>query len=272
MRLLVAGSARVDAGKTTFSVGLLDRVGGVGFKPRAGNDYWFDHDDYRLAVERGRLYGKDAKRLAAASAGEHTPEEINPIHRLWTPAPGVQGLLGQQDRAFLVDRVRAVDGDRSHYVVNGTADVPDHAREHLPLADAPRVEHLAAFNDLMADWHAAALDDVAAQVRATDRAVVESYADIAHPLRDVAVDAVAVVEPTRARIYDGRRYAKACEVASGSAREGQLEERVPGVVDLVDPVATTALPALGSDVRADPAAVADAYEHAYDALLAAALE
>lgn len=274
MRLLVAGSARVDAGKTTFSVGLLDRVDGIGFKPRAGNDYWFDHDDYRDAVERGRLYGKDARRLAAASAGDYEPEELNPVHRLWTPSPGVQGLLGQEDREFVVDRVRAVGDDEreARYVVNGTVETPESALEHLPLADAPRVERLAEFNELMADWYTEALADVAAQVRATDRAVLESYADIAHPLRKVDIDAVAVIEPTRARIYDGRRYEKACEVASGSSREGKLEERVDRVIDLIDPVATTALPALGGDARAAPAIIADAYEHAYDALLATALD
>ncbi|MFW6376466.1 MAG: hypothetical protein ACOC0F_00675 [archaeon] len=88
MKLLVAGADRVDAGKTTFSTGLLERIGGVGYTPRAGNDYCFDQDDYRHAVDRGSLYGKDAKRLAAASGVAVTPEEINPIHRLWRPSPG----------------------------------------------------------------------------------------------------------------------------------------------------------------------------------------
>ena len=30
---------------------LVEFAGGVGFKPRAGNDYWFDHDDYRQAAK-----------------------------------------------------------------------------------------------------------------------------------------------------------------------------------------------------------------------------
>ncbi len=65
MTILVAGSDRVDAGKTTFTVGLLAHHDAVGFKPRAGNDFWFDHDDAKRALSEGRLYGKDAKRLAA---------------------------------------------------------------------------------------------------------------------------------------------------------------------------------------------------------------
>ena len=76
MRLLVAGGSEVDAGKTTFTEGLVERTGVRGFKPRAGNGYWYDHDDYRRAVETGRLYGKDAKRLADASPGDVRPEAI----------------------------------------------------------------------------------------------------------------------------------------------------------------------------------------------------
>jgi len=267
MKLLVAGGDRVDAGKTTFSVGLLEHTGATGFKPRAGNDYWFDHDDYRRAIEDGRLYGKDAKRLAMAGPDDRRPESLNPIHRLWRPSPdGGPGLLGKRDREFLVDRV----GDR--YVVNGTVDLPDSARERLPLGDAPAVESTAELNAAMERRHLPALESVAEAVAASDRAVVESYADIARPLTDLEPDAVAVVEPRRARIYPGRRYARACTVASGSAEEGRLEERVSSVVELIDSTVAVELPALGEADRRDPAAIADAYEPAYDALLAAAFE
>lgn len=290
MKLLVAGSDRVDAGKTTFSVGLCRRTDATGYKPRAGNDYWFDHDDYRRSVAEGRLYGKDARRLAAASPGDTAPEELNPVHRLWTPTPGRgKGLLGREGRAFVCDRVRvAADlaesgrppdarpdaavsttatGDA--YVVNGRLDLPASARDALPLADAPHVSSLAAFDDLMERLHAPALAALGDRVAAAERAVVESYADVARPLTGFEPDAVAVVEPRRCRVYDGRRYAKGCEVASGSAHDGRLEERVANVVDLLDPVATVPLPALAGDERADPSAVASAYDQAYDALLGA---
>lgn len=280
MKLLVAGGDRVDAGKTTFSIGLCAEIGARGYKPRAGNDYWFDHDDYRRAVEAGRLYGKDAKRLAAASPGEVEPEEINPVHRLWLPTPGRgTGILGQDGRQFVCDRVRlpgpaapetTADGDV--YIVNGSVEVPDSARDQLPLAGAERVTSLPAFNDLMARLHRPATDQLADEVAAADRAVVESYADIARPLTDLVVDGVAVVDPRRCRVFDGERYLKACEVASGSAREGRLEERVGNVLELIEPVATVKLPALESDKRADPPTVARAYEPAYEALLSVALE
>ncbi|MFB6152345.1 MAG: ATPase [Haloarculaceae archaeon] len=267
MRLLVAGGDRVDAGKTTFSLGLLERTGAVGFKPRAGNDYWFDHDDYRRAVDLGRLFGKDARKLAAAAPGDREPEDVNPVHRLWRPSrSGGTGLLGGEDREFLLDRV----GDR--YVVNGTVELPDSARAALPLDDAVSVESLAEFNDVMASIHVPAQESLLEAVAATDRAVVESYADVARPVQGVEPDAVAVVDPGRVRVFDGARYDKACEVAGGGHREGQLEERVSSVTDLADPKATVSLPALTAEERTDPAAVADAYDHAYDAVLTAAFE
>jgi predicted P-loop ATPase/GTPase len=267
MRLLVAGADQVDAGKTTFSVGLLSHTGAVGFKPRAGNDYWFDHDDYERATREGRLYGKDAKRLAAASAADVTPEAINPVHRLWRPAPGGgTGVLGREDRAFVCDRA----GEQ--FVLNDAADVPASVENRLPLEAAHRVDGLDALNDAMEALYLPALDALHERIRATDRAVVESYGDIARPLRGLEPDAVAVVEPGRARVYDGERYGRACEVADRSPREGQLERPVESVTAHLDPLAAVDLPALGAAERDDPAAVADAYEVAYDALLAAAVE
>jgi predicted P-loop ATPase/GTPase len=267
MKLLVAGSDRVDAGKTTFSVGLLERTGGIGFKPRAGNDYWFDHDDYERAVADGRLYGKDAARLAAASDEALAPEDCNPIHRLWRPSPGSgSGLVGASHREFVLDRVE------DDFVVHADADVPASAREHLPLDDATVVDSLDEFNDVMGSLHESALERVRDRIRDRERAVVESYGDIALPVRDVAFDAVAVVEPGRARVYDGDRYLQAREVVGGSARDGRLEETTSDVLAYCDPVATVSLPALSTAARDDPSAVADAYEVAYDALLAAVVE
>ena len=272
MKLLVAGGDRVDAGKTTFSVGLLAHTGARGFKPRAGNNYWFDQDDYQRATEQGRLYGKDARRLAAASPGDDRPEDINAVHRLWHPSPGPsQGLLGRTARQFIVDRVGAADGV-GEFVVNGTVDVPESATERLPLDAAPRVTSVPDFNDLMSVMHAEALAALRGDIEAADRAVVESYGDIARPLQGFEPDAVAVVEPGRARFYDGRRYAKACQIATGGPEEGRLEERVESVVDLIDRAGAVRLPALDTATQKDPQAVADAYDHAYDALLATAFD
>lgn len=264
MTLLVVGNDRVDAGKTTFSTGLVATTGAVGFKPRAGNDHWFHHDDYREAVSRGSLFGKDARRLAEASPGTLGPTDINPVHRLWRPAPGNgNGMLGQDGREFVIDRA----GEQ--YVINGTAEIPESAREQLPLSDAIVVNVVGEFNRVMEQYHLPALESLSRTIGTTDRAVVESYSDVARPLRGLEPDGVAVVEPGRVGVFEGPRFVKGCEVASGTegAFEGQLEERVSSVLELVDPERTVDLPALSKEQRTDPDAVADAYAPAYDALL-----
>jgi predicted P-loop ATPase/GTPase len=261
MKVLVAGADRVDAGKTTFSTGLLARLGGVGFKPRAGNDYWFDHDDYLEAVGGGRLYGRDARRLAAASHADLEPEELNPVHRLWRPAPDGDGYIGRAERQFVLDR--AGDG----WIVNADADVPPTAAEQLPLDDARRVSGVDALNEALAGLALPALDALADRIRATEPAVIESYGDVARPLAALDVDRVAVVDPGRVRVFDGERYLDACEVAGGSPLDGQLEERVPDVIELLQPEAEAELPALTGSDQADPGTVADAYAAAYDTVL-----
>ena len=266
MKLLVVGSAEVDAGKTTFTTGLIERTDVRGYKPRAGNGYWYDQDDYRRSVETGRPYGKDAKKIAAASPGSIAPEAINPVHRLWLPTPGQgKGVLGRDGRRFLFDRVTR-DGTNS-YIVNGTVEIPPAAQRAFPLEDAPVVESLEDLNERMRTRHGRALDALAEEIASRDAAIVESYSDIARPLSGFSPDGVAVVEPRRCRIYGGDRYAKACQVASGSAHEGRLEERVDHVIELLEPAASVTLPALSSEERADTTIVAEAYESAYDELL-----
>jgi predicted P-loop ATPase/GTPase len=267
MTLLVVGGDRVDAGKTTFAAGLTAFLGTTAFKPRAGNDYWFDHDDARHALAGNRLYGKDAARLAEASAGELTPEELNPLHRLWRPAPRPgTGLLGNSDREFVIDRVGET------YVYNGTVELPSLVREELPVEQALAVSSIAEFNEVMETHHLSALDRVTARIERTTQPVVESYGDVARPLRNVEPAAVACVEPRRARIYRGDRYAKACSVASGGSREGQLETRVESVSELIEPVASATLDPLPSARREDPRSIAsaDAYAEAYEALIGTA--
>ncbi|MGM0606764.1 MAG: ATPase, partial [Halobacteriota archaeon] len=195
MRLLVAGASRVDAGKTTFSAGLISTLdGSIGVKPRAGNDYWFDHDDVRASIADGRLYGGDVRRLVAAGRGAHPPELVNPVHRLWRPTPDRRGMLGEQGRTFLVDRVRTQTGDR--FVVNGTAEdaglLPDRIRTQLPIENAPRVRSIPAFNELMTETYLPAFERVRDRIGEADTVVVESYGDIAAPIDGVTFDAVAI--------------------------------------------------------------------------------
>jgi Predicted P-loop ATPase/GTPase len=264
MTLLVVGADRVDAGKTTFTTGLIAYTDAVGFKPRAGNDWWFHHDDCHTALDASSLYGADARKIVAAAPGDLAPEMINPVHRLWRPAPAPgPGLLGQDGQEFLLDRA----GDR--YVLNGQATLPSRLSEQLPLANAVVVESVTELNAAIEQLHLPALDALKRTIKTTDRAVVESYGDVARPVQGLAPTAVAVVEPKRVRVYDGHRYGQACQVATGASSplEGQLEESVSAVTELIDPATTVETMPLRAATRAEPAAIADAYERVYRRVL-----
>lgn len=279
--VLVVGESRVDAGKTTIASGLLAWFGEsgsapLGFKPRAGNDYWFDHDDVIEAIDAGRLYGADSHKLATASVEPPTIEALNPVHRLWRPTPGRTGMLGERDRTAVVDRV-SIDGETT-FVVNGVAEsdgiFPSIVRNQLDLSTAPRVESVQEYNDLMRDLHLPAFRAVGDRISesAAERPVViESYGDIAVPLDQLdeylALDAVITVAPSRLRVYRGDRWLRAREVASGSPREGRLEERTDRVAAMVEPVATHSVPPLPKHVRRHPERIARAYDDPFEALL-----
>ncbi len=271
MIFLVVGSDHVDAGKTTFSTGLVERTGGVAYKPRAGNDYWFDHDDCLDALADGRLYGKDATKLSNAEGADRPPEALNPVHRLWKPAPnGSTGMLGRNDREFVVDRISRPGCNEPLFVHNGTTDIPDPVAEALPLADSVAVESVEELNEVMRESYLPAFETLGDEITSADLAVVESYGDIARPLESLdedVISAVAVVEPGRVRIYRGARFYRACTVASSSPGEGTLEKRVPDVIRSIDPVARVPLSPLPEAQRQDPKAVATAYERAYNRLL-----
>ncbi len=262
MTVLVVGADRVDAGKTTFSAGLVSYCDGVGFKPRAGNDYWFDYDDCVHAVRDGRLFGKDARTLKKASDSAIEIESLNPIHRLWQPAPSGSGLLGPSDREFVLDRY-----GNGKFVVNAEADVPEKVTDSLSLAGAPRVGSVEELNQVTRTKYLPLFEELRRLIDETQGAIVESYGDVARPIQDLQVARVAVVEPGRVRVYDGSRYMKACEIASGSPVDGELEERVGDVVEVLEPLESISLSPLPSEVREDPEKIAGVYEEVYSVLV-----
>lgn len=261
MRVLVTGSARVDAGKTTYSLGLMHTHGMPGFKPRAGSDYWYHHTTYQTATSEGRLYGRDARRLADATPGPHQVETINPLHRLWRPTPAADDFIGPPDRQFLLDRLGQND-----YIVNANTDLPRSAHETLPLTAATRVHTIEDLNRVTEQRYLPALAALVEHINMTDAAVIESYGSIARPCTGLDLDYAVVVEPGRARVYAGPRWLKACDVVGGSAFEGRREQRVSDVTALLEPVATVDLPPLASDELASLERIADAYATAYDHL------
>jgi len=128
----------------------------------------------------------------------------------------------ERGQEFLVDRV----GDQ--FVVNGTVSLPDQVRERLPLADAHTVSSLDQFNEVMARLHVPALESLAVEIEDAQRAVVESYGDVARLLADLAADAVAVVEPTRAKMYDGDPLREGLRSGDGRPRNRPKPKNASG--------------------------------------------
>ena len=114
-KILIIGLKEKDAGKTSLALALLaylkeEGLNACGFKPRAGNSVWYDYDVVHEALSQGRLYGKDAKLLKAAStsrsvagAANLVEEFINPIHRLWAEPPLNDSIT--QIPYFVLDRI-----------------------------------------------------------------------------------------------------------------------------------------------------------------------
>lgn len=262
MRVLVAGSRQVDAGKTTFTRGLIASTGAPAYKPRAANNRWYDYDAYRQALDAGVLYGKDARLLAAAHGSTVAPETINPIHRLWQPIPDPTGGIHEQPyRQFMLDRV----GDT--YVRNANAELPAELEAALPLAATETVGSLREMNDTVERRYLPTIERWENRVNDDPVAIVESYGDIAMPVQAVEFDIVAAVEPGRVRFFEGRRYGRAATAIPRTPREGTMEPVVEDVIAEIRCLGEADLPPLAADVRQEDESIADAYGEAYDTLL-----
>lgn len=262
MTLLVVGKKQVNSGKTTFTLGLVERISGVGFKPRASNSYWYHYDQFLRSVQKGSLYGKDASFLSKVSSDISNPEEINNLHRLWRPSPQKNsGILGRQGSEFVLDRL----GDK--YIVNNNIKLPDLLKDNLSLEDCIYIESFDDFNELMENEYIDEMENFREKVKCFEDSIVESYKDIALPLQGIGFSRVAVVEPMQVEIYEGSKYIKACKICMGSNREGILEPVVEDVVDYLSPLATVRLPILTSEEKQDPKKIKSKYNGIYDRLL-----
>ncbi|MFB6187723.1 MAG: ATPase, partial [Halobacteriaceae archaeon] len=229
----------------------------TGFKPRAGNDYWHDYDDFRDASQEGRLYGKDAKKIAKVSNASVTPEEINPIHRLWQPLHTPKNtVLGEPGREFLLDRVG------QQLVVNENASMPQEVTDTFNFDSCISVASLQELESVVESRYLEALNALGTTIRQTSPAVIESYEDIARPIRDIDIDVVAVVESGSIQLFEGERYQQACSVLHSRGR-GLLEKRVGDIIDALDPVATYQLTPISQSKRNSPSAIANTYQDTY---------
>jgi len=251
-KVLVAGLKEQDAGKTTLALALLAYLreqgfNACGFKPRAGNSVWYDYDVVHKALSQGRLYGKDAARLKAASesgsaSGSVMEEFINPIHRLWAEPSRVDPI--SQIPYFIVDRITLWFEEGVQNLVIENEALPaeykcNDAIFRILRAKASRVYHardLNTLNKLTGDYYDLAVElAYKKMIEQYDYVVIESYSDIALPWKGLNdLDAVIGIRPGLISVFDPKKYLTAVQLAASTYSQEELA--TSKIIELLKPI------------------------------------
>jgi len=263
LKILIVGLKEKDAGKTSLALALLAYLrekgfNACGFKPRAGNSVWYDYDVVQEALSHGRLYGKDAKLLKAASAfgpdaGAIMEEFINPIHRLWAEPQHIDPVT--QIPYFILDRVTLwfKEGAKNLVVENDALPVEyrcDDALFEKLRANASSIYHvrdLNRLNKLTEEYYDLAVELVYKEMnKQYDCLVIESYSDIALPwkgLKDLNV--VIGVKPGQISVYDPEKYLTAVQLSASTYSQEELA--TSRILELVKPIKVVKVPPFMSE-------------------------
>lgn len=251
-KVLVAGLKEQDAGKTTLALALLayfreQGFNACGFKPRAGNSVWYDYDVVHNALSQGRLYGKDATRLKAASefgsaSGSVMEEFINPIHRLWAEPSRVDPI--SQIPYFIVDRITLWFEEGVQNLVIENEALPaeykcNDAIFRILRTKASSVYHardLNMLNKLTGDYYDLAVElAYRKMVEQYDCVVIESYSDIALPWKGLNdLDAVIGIRPGLISVFDPKKYLTAVQLAASTYSQEELA--TSKIIELLKPI------------------------------------
>ncbi len=255
--ILVVGTRDLDSGKTTVARALLRLYGRVargccGFKPKAGNNLWYDYDVVSKALSQGRLFGKDAQLLKESSCTPLVEEQINPIHRLH-PIPRPPGTASTASGLFIVDRVSTWK-DRHHQlaVVNKNSEIPREMTPQIDLFlsrcdDVRYVRNVEELNQIASTKYEEALASAYRYVRGMcDTIIYESFSNVAVPWMGMDTpDAVLAVGPGRILLFDPDRYFEAVRMLSGMLRETSTEK----ILELLTPLKKIEVPPLSKEIR-----------------------
>lgn len=257
MRILSVGLREIDAGKTTISLAIMNYLAEkgekiCGFKPRAGNNLWYDWKVVREALSKGNLYGHDAKLLACSSTPEPDINQVSPAHRLWIPLSS-EASIHHELPHFLLDRITTKEG--TTIVVNKKVKFPIKKRYYNKLISENNVRFVSSREDLkevtklynQADSYAHSLLS-----EKWDSIVYESYSNIGLPWLGISeLDYVFAVEPFRVLIYPGERYLRAYEVLSSFPEEEETHK----ITKNLDPIKEIEIPPFSKNV------VDNVYDH-----------
>lgn len=248
MNFLCVGIKEVDAGKTTFALALMNYLKEegekvCGFKPRGGNDIWYDWPIVKESLEKGTLYGKDAKLLTRGANGQLPITLVNPGHRLWLPS--YEFVRGGMPK-FLFDRITIED--ETIAIINKKVEAPIESTHFQKFFSESRVQYVSSRSDLREITRLYNKADAWAHSQLSqqfDSIVYESYANIGLPWQGISsLDYVFAVKPFHIAIYDGKRYLKAIEVLSTFPEE----ENVTRIIENLDPIQQIKVPPFSKEI------------------------
>lgn len=235
MDVVLVNGLRESAGKTTTTLGLYENLSQDRdvnlFKPLAGNDYWYDHDLVLESLEKGTIYGRDAKELSKQT--NHSPLTVNPFHRLWCP-PQVLGKKTTQNRYHILDRAKI--NDEQIIIENKDIERPKKIEEKINPKKRLSYSNMSELNDFIEENYLSSIKSAANHLMDCDLLLVESYSQVAIPSNIGNIDAVVTVEPGKAYITRGSRYMDAENMQKGIYQEmGINETNTRRVLEILNP-------------------------------------
>ena len=254
-RVLIVGLRESSSGKTSLAQAMLlylreKGFKACGFKPKAGNNIWYDYDVIHEALSKGRLYGKDAKLLKTASGTDLPEEVISPIHRLWT-LPPLEKTVFSEVPYFIADRITVCDGGCSDHIVINDA-LPSELREEELVqklcqrsVKTHHVSTLDELNSVVNHYYDYATQKAYEKIAEEHEIVVyESYANNALPWTGIRkLDLVLATEPGRVYAYNSHKYLSAVELSRNLRKEITANE----VCELLKPLKILKIPPCTSD-------------------------
>ncbi|OKY77524.1 MAG: putative P-loop ATPase/GTPase [Candidatus Methanohalarchaeum thermophilum] len=224
MDVVLINGLRESAGKTTTTLGLHENLSQNRdvnlFKPLAGNDYWYDHDLVVESLEKGTIYGHDARELSKQTG--NNPLTVNPFHRLWCPPQVLGKKSTTQNRYHILDRVKV---DEEQIIIeNKDIEIPKKIEEKLNPENRLSYSGMSELNDFIEENYLSSIKSAADHLMDCDLLLVESYSQVAIPSNIGNIDAVVTVEPGKAYIMEGSRYMDAENMQKGIYQEKGINE------------------------------------------------
>lgn len=232
--ILVVGLRDFSAGKTSIALALIRflremNVNVCGFKPKAGNNVWYDFDTVYEALNQCRLYGMDAKVLKENSQTDLPEEVISPVHRLWGMPPLNMEKTIFEVPFFIVDRVTLCENlnAQRHYVVVNESFPFEHGVENLierlcqKASGVIRISRLEELNRVSGLYDRAIYEANKMVESEHELIVYEGYSNNALPWNGIKdwISLVIAVEPGRIYAYDADKYLAGVQLREGLRKE-----------------------------------------------------